>query len=156
MCLYLKSGSLPKKATEDITCYKVIIEESFGGKCLMTPYQGLDIDEKIISGKKPFKAEIWDFTHHKVRSIKVKEFQKLGYNNSGAIGSGAIHTFKTKEAAKTNAVLFAHKIKSYKMSVYKCIIPKGTLYYESVFNPEDCFASQKIIFKESIFSVIKE
>lgn len=147
MCLYIKSCSSPKKATEDITCYKVIMKVN---NCMKTPYQGFQIDEKIISGEKPFKAEIWD---GKDRSIKVKEFQKLGSRISGTIGYGAIHTFKTKKDAKANAIIFADKIRYYRMSVYKCVIPKGTLYYEGVFNSEKCFASQKIIFKENIFLV---
>lgn len=154
MCLYIKSGPSPKKATEDITCYKVIIEEGYGEKRMMTPYTGCRIGEKIISGEKPFKAEIFDEVYDE-RSIEVKEFQELGYHRA-VIGCGAIHTFETEEAAKAEAIQTADLFKHYKIGVYKCIIPKGTLYYEGVFADNDCFASQKIIFKESIFNKIIE
>lgn len=148
MCLKIKSGSCPNRAKEDIICYKVVRVEvcctaTLFKENFLAPYQETPISNEVINGKKPFIAK--DYKGEEITE-EVFEIRKPVLDT---IAGCAIHTFATKNGAKTEATelrdLFLDKF-----YVYKCIIPKGTLYYEGIYDHKKSFASHKIVFKERV------
>ena len=136
MCLYIKEkiGYDPlnfkpiypemKVADKDIVCYKILTErERDGHKYYRTPFTGNDIGLGEIIDAKGYP----DFQNCGSR-FALQE----GYNTS--ISGGFIHTFKTKQAAiriASNCKYDGYWIDD--PVIVRCKIPKGTKYYEGVF-----------------------
>lgn len=144
MCLLIETET-PKRAKKDITCYKVLRLDTYndGTEVVYTPYQFSTVPKNVINGKKPFIAKT-----EKGSTITDKMFEQ-GRHCYGAVFGRAIHTFATKNGAIYDADL----LKTYfgtNCIIYKCIIPKDTLYYKGDFGGIKSFASQKIIFKEKV------
>ena len=121
MCLIAKENY--KTAKEDIVCYKILHKNYYGD--LYSPFTlfGYKIDE---------------VTTAKGRSDIIRY-----ENGSKEISRGYLHTFKTRKAAEHYCCV--------SQSVYKCIIPKGTTYWEGTFQGYSGFASKKLIVKENIW-----
>lgn len=140
MCLYSQIKS-PKTADEDITCYKVFqlkISISTVKMEIRTPYMGKPIPDGAVTlmatrdrpgifpeGPIPICLEDGTFSY--------------------CVDEGYIHTFKDIEDAKQ---LFTGR--SWYI-IRKCIIPKGTTYYEGYDKPSGgmlTYASKRIVFEE--------
>ena len=126
MCLYTKQVE-PKIAEKDIICYK------FYRRCneiLVSPYQGFIAPEVGI-----------------VTNTKLGESHKLEGNafyihkfyNIRRVDEG-FHSFKILEEIK-------HKINGYRnldLVIFKCIIPRGSSYYEGRFDRYKSYCSNSI------------
>ena len=132
MCLYTKDPKV-KIAKRKIVCYKVLSKtnNSISDIEFMTPYQHTYIDNDIINGKKDFEAK---------GSVDITDsFDAVAFYH---LNGGCIHTYKRRKDAKWCGS---------EQSVFKCIIPKGTEYYEgeSLCGYEN-YASKKIRFIKQI------
>lgn len=137
MCLYTKDPKV-KIAKRRIVCYKILSNahgpKNYAGMSdieFMTPYQHTLIDDDIISGKKDFEAK---------GSVDItKNFDEAFCHLRG----GCIHTYQNRKDAKYMC--------DSEQSVFKCIIPKGTEYYEgeSLCGDKN-YASKKIRFIKQI------
>ena len=135
MCLYIGITPEQLKAETDIICYKVLFSSKkatlfgqfFEQKGLYTPYQKF----KVCIGR-AYKSE---FT----------------YTMSGKGVEKAIHSFTTVESAKLD-VHFFEGFSRYKgnMCICKCLIPKGSRYYQGTFDGRASYASNKIKYLEII------
>jgi len=144
MCLNIwrvKKAIKPNVAKQDIVCYKVFIN-SYG--ILRTPFQNAYVsDEMVLKGLKPMCAigpETVQFSHQSNLDNKYL------FN----VFEGFIHTYKSLKSAKEMArqLLFSICI-SY--SIYKCIIPGGTIYYSGKDDyGRPSYASKEIILNEEI------
>lgn len=136
MCL-ITTSKKPKIARKNIVCYKIL----FGNE---TPYMSTKVNKLHLWGILPFRAK------HK---IVVESFDLHRYS----VGDGMIHTYQTIEEAlrmqkQMNSrfacvTLWPSGINpkgTYFYTIYKCIIPIGTRYYQS--SLEKTYASRKIRF----------
>ena len=137
MCLYAK-GKI-KKAEEDIVCYKYL-SLSIGRN------EYGDISSTWCS---PYINIGWEIG-------KVKEISdNVPCYDYGCVTYGFFHTFKNlndTEAAK-NHYDFWNNSGMKQLGVFKCIIPKGTLYYEGVHNSiqqYEGYASRKLLIVERV------
>ena len=150
MCLKIKHGSGLNRAKEDIICYKVVRVDVrhtaiLSKEIFLTPYQETPISNEVINGRKPFIAK--DYKGEEINEEALFEMEKPVLDT---ISGCAIHTFATKNGAKTEATEIRDIFILDKFCVYKCIIPKGTLYYEGIYDHKKSFASHKIVFKERV------
>lgn len=125
MCLYTENRE-PFLAKEDIVCYKVLIETNI--PCVYkTPVMRTRLI-KFPLIKKNFKAE----GDRKV--VKIPLSVRVCFE----ISIGFIHTYKNVESIKRwiNSILVCGD----NYVIFKCIIPKGTYYYEN----ETEYASERI------------
>ena len=127
MCLYSKK-LFPKRAEKDIICYKYLMYED---STLVTPVTKTKVTEDQLKRKVPFKAR---FSLGLV-SITFDSDNSIVFG----ISRGWIHTCKQP----SNDEYYRSII------TYKCIIPKGTLYYENMFGNE--YASKEIKFIEKYY-----
>lgn len=99
MCLY-KKHFLPKRATKDISVYKALTE--IPNSCMVTPYMKMPIkfDTVIKAGKEGFWKSIFD---------------------TWTVGRGFIHSYTDLFIARIN--------ENRHDTIFKAIIPKGSLYY---------------------------
>lgn len=127
MCLYIEENQQPEIAIEDITCYKVILE-NFDRYCintnkLYTYYQKAKI---IIGGT--YKS-------------------KFTINSLGEIERG-LHSFTTLEIAEK---FISVRLLICKSHIVKCIIPKGSKYYLGRFYVDnDSYASNRLKYVEIV------
>lgn len=129
MCLELhKDNSELKKAKKDIICYKFLRVNSDG--TLLTPYQGFrieDIPEEVTSN--------------------------LIRNDNNHVNEG-IHSFVELRDALLDSVDEHNNFRD--NVLVKCIIPKGSHYYEGLFFTMKAIASNKLKYLEVIFTVDSE
>lgn len=99
MCLY-KKHYLPKIASKDILVYKALTERS--DRCMVTPYMRMPIKFNIITkaGKEGFWESVFDLY---------------------IVNSGFIHSYTDLPTARIN--------ENRADTIFKAIIPKGSLYY---------------------------
>lgn len=124
MCLYTKNRE-PFLAKEDIVCYKVLIKTKI--PCVYKTPVTRTRFTKFPLIKKNFKAE---------GDRRVVEIP-LSVGVCFEISVGFIHTYKDIEYTK-HCVNYSLCRDNY--VIFKCIIPKGTYYYES----ETEYASERI------------
>lgn len=112
MCLVIGRYSKIKEAIEDIICYKILEKTERG---FVTPYRRVlvDVESKIMRAE----GEIRVYTEFDER-VKVDK--------------GVIHTFKNLDDACEELELFMSTSTS-EFKIYKCIIPRGTLYYTGAY-----------------------
>lgn len=148
MCLVIELGSRLNRAKKDIICYKVVKVEGYRAaklfkETITTPYQSTLISKEVINGEKPFIAKTY-----RGATVTDKMFEQYK-PYFGEIKGRAVHTFATKIDAKAEADTL--KVMTGDICrIYKCIIPKGTLYYNGFYEGKKSFASQKIVFKEAV------
>ncbi|MBO5627906.1 MAG: hypothetical protein J5965_02355 [Aeriscardovia sp.] len=117
MCLRTRQ-ICPLRARKDIICYKAFIDAFDNPNYMGTLY----IAQYI---KKPTKAPftLMDDTNTPLSILRCN-YSKVTKGARYQIWGGMIHAFKTMSISKKDYFRIV-----YKASVYKCIIPKGTLYY---------------------------
>lgn len=131
MCLFKDKGfhsnNRPLIAEKDIICYKKI--QQVGRNAYITPCTYTQIPIECIQDKVPFKAVILSRFKFIWRHI-------LGF--SDIVTDGFIHTFSSVplyfDLSRNNRV-------------FKCIIPKGTIYF---IGDDGDYASKQIIFVEQL------
>lgn len=127
MCLNSK-WRFPKRAKKDIVCYKILEKvETDNGDEYYTPYQDTEVDIT-----KPFKA----------KGISLSFSNNTRYEKT----KGYIHTISSLEYIKT----YLRGFGGIKFAIFKCHIPKGTKYHESIYDVEYC--SRKIVFDREVQS----
>ena len=119
MCL-ISNSDRPYVADRDLTCYKVYILINNRHK---SPYQRADMP--------------------KIGELTTTSLQKPG---SFIIEKG-FHSFVSFIDA-VNEVRLITTIYSYETYIFKCVIPKGTKYYEGSFNCIPSYCSESIIIEE--------
>ena len=140
MCLYLKDKK-PKVATKDITCYKVLVEfEEIG------PRGGIKRKYRTPFQEAPAKLGVTLKAYGCIKLGKLtwaKDTMAQGYTHF--VAAGLIHTFKTLQGAR-KAVNDDNYCFGYQPVIVKCVIPKGTEYFEGVFEYTgiNSYASSKV------------
>lgn len=126
MCLYTKQTE-PKISEEDIICYKFYRRYN---EILISPYQGCRAPEIGITTNanlgKSYRPKGYDLFH-------------INFYNIRRVDEG-FHSFKTLEEVK-------HKINGYRnldLVIFKCIIPRGSSYYEGRFDRYESYCSNSI------------
>lgn len=124
MCLilpnYKKNSTLFEEAKEDITCYKVLIKTPSNTLC--TAYRGFPVKGEYL------KAEGRPRVKHSGRDYYLEE--------------GVIHSFVSLSTA--HLAILLNRLSFAESVVYKCIIPKGTLYCEGLFDYRRSYGSRQI------------
>ncbi len=120
MCLTLDKHSKRTKAEEDIACYKIVTMSLSG--CYYTYYQGIriNIGETYDSYLRKYKSDF---------GSKVEE---------------GLHSFKELKDAR-----YFQSLRSWSF-IIKCVIPKGSWYYEGFFGAEKSYASNKLKYIEVV------
>lgn len=143
MCLSIKYSG--KIAEHNITCYKVLL---CGDNIVKTPIMKEMVPAACLAGEEPYTPGFIPSPDDLKQDIAC-----------GIIGEGFIHTFifrlraqltydLIKEQTKQNNDYFG---KQDVPMIWKCIIPKGTYYFEGHDDTGyQCYASRKIIFKKRI------
>ena len=135
MCIRVKN-IFPKKAKTDIVCYK-LLNDDMTAPCTGFQY---DLGEYKANGLSSLLIDIKDSIIRKVR----KEFPMRYW-----YGVGLIHTYKSFSSR-----FLSKYLKEFNQRVFKCIIPRGTYYYESDNSIE--YASRKLkIIKEMSYAEFK-
>ena len=100
----------------------------------------------MISQISVMKNDVWEGVN-----VTEEEFKEIMDVTLSAVGDGAIHTFSSITNARKDRGWHRSWHREFDYIIYKCIIPKGTLYYEGTFNGDmRAFASNKLIFKEEV------
>ena len=131
MCL-ITTKSIPEIAQEDIVCYKfyILIMEgdiNYDKNGLLSPYQG---------SLAP--------TINKVTNTLLDKAY-LKYGAAYMINRG-FHSFKYLDDLINELDFW----QSFDIEIFRCIIPKGTKYYEGNFGDFPSYCSESIILKETI------
>ena len=125
MCLFLKKeNELINLAKKDIPCYKLLSRRKSddGTTHLRTPFMQDEVDYGITVKAKGEHGTTIEFSDWEEGRFEFS--RKL-------MGEGFIHTFKTIEDA--DITLLSHDYAIYNPVLVKCVIPKGTWYYEGEF-----------------------
>ena len=130
MCIEVKT-IFPKRAKTDIVCYKLLKED------MTAPYTGFQYDFKEYKANGLFilLKDIKNFIIDKLYFPKGKPYYFYDI--------GLLHTYK-----KSALPFVINQCKYLKRRLFKCIIPKGTYYYESDDSYE--YASRKLRIIEEI------
>ena len=121
MCLYCKSGSDPKVATEDIVCWKLLKRNKYT-LVPRTPFHLLYVTRDQIEGRKDF--------------VPKRPYGYFNHPRGGVVGDGFIHVYLDKNSPIDKLYLFNRLSpdKDDELLIYECVIPKGTVYYEGADN----------------------
>lgn len=115
MCLIAKNKN-PLIAEDDIVCYKLLVQTTYRGE-YRTPYKIMYLDNKIIQGEKNLVAK------------GSEGIEPLCTPDRYKITGGFIHCYTDHEVATNCADIIDIKCFIY-VTVFECIIPKGTAYYK--------------------------
>ena len=133
--MFISKRNEPKFAKQDIICYKFLIKKKEG---FFTPYRYNIVKiGKLLEDSKSVTMDEGEF-------FRGNKYQLKG---------GVFHSYKHIESAVEDIEWFKEEsyYKSCQFHIFKCIIPKGTCYYEGIDSAGDeCYASRKIIIKEEI------
>ena len=130
MCIEVKN-IFPKRAKTDIVCYKLLKED------MTAPYTGFQYDFKEYKANGLFVL---------LKDIKNFIIEKPSFINGVLYyyyDIGLLHTYK-----KPDLSFVINQCKYLKRRLFKCIIPKGTYYYES--SDFSKYASRKLRIIEEI------
>lgn len=122
MCLLVNTQY--KIAKEDIVCYK-ILEKDYNGN-LFSPYT-------------LFRWELNKLTKAEGRPYFTS------FKGTKNISVGYFHTFKSIVAAKKQLTLWSNN-----HVICKCTIPKGTKYWEGLYEGYKGFASKNLIIESKL------
>lgn len=129
MCLYTKQ-ICPLRARKDIVCYKKFY----------VWHSSLETIYKFYRIVKPEKDRPTLMDDTNFRSCVFQSAWRRSKGVRYEIWGGMIHAFRTKPALRTDECRFP------RTGIYKCIIPKGTLYYVGIDN--DICAKQMLVVEE--------
>ena len=131
MCL-ITTKNIPKVAQEDIVCYKFY--KLYDNGELFSPYQG------------SHAPAINEITNTLLGGAEYAEMFLNGITISMYFVNLGFHSFKCFDdlVKETNFYLFST------IKIFKCIIPKGSKYYEGVYCEYPSYCSESIILKEII------
>jgi len=141
MCLILRSEK-PKIANADIECWKLLDCYEHGwGKLYETPYTNTKVEKKVLRGKKRFVADLSELPASslllKLHTLEDGDIAEGAYS----CDRGFIHTFVNERDARIEASRFGTSV------ACKCIIPKGTEYFEGEWDGHTMgYASREIVF----------
>ena len=133
MCLITKQ-SKSKIASEDITCYKVLLKlenEINDTVFYISPVRYFtyfsnrtDLDNKVFKAEKAYWLENYPGDDLKQTYI---DNEPVSYE----LNSGFFHMYKDYDSAvKAVKIIVPREKESY--AVFECVIPKGSRYYEGV------------------------
>ena len=150
MCLIIDEQNVKMKiANEDIVCYKLL--KKVEQECI-NPIHWF---EKLQFSKRtpltyhktffvsPYYNEIYEpntvkVNKTRIQKIKVKQHEHC--TKGWLIGGGVLHTFKDVKSAKKyyedSGIAFLNSNDAIQYLILKCIIPKGTKYYDGKM---DCY-----------------
>ena len=124
MCLVTKQSE-SKIASEDITCYKVLLLTS--DNFYISPHRHFTFFENQVNPNKVFKAKKSWWTIN----IHGDDLELINDNGIYAftLNSGFFHMYKDYDSAvKAIKRLVPREKESY--AIFECVIPKGSRYYE--------------------------
>ena len=127
MCLITKQSE-SKIASEDITCYKVLLLTS--DNFYISPHRHFTFFENQVNPNKVFKAKKswWTINIH---GDDLKPTYIDNEPVSYELNSGFFHMYKDYDSAvKAIKRLVPREKESY--AVFECVIPKGSHYYEGI------------------------
>lgn len=127
MCLYTNRWK-PLIAKEDIICYKILVKTK-NPFVYRTPVIRTKVI-KIPFFKRTFKAK----GNRRITFVALSNYIDTGLYE---VSEGFIHTYKEIKSAKHQ---INYNLYEDECVIFKCIIPKGTCYYES----DNEYASEKI------------
>ena len=136
MCL-ITTKDIPEIAQEDIVCYKFYVLHkvkddinlpSYDKDGYLSPYQGMPAP-----------------TINKVTNTLLDRAYLSKYTAVYMVGRG-FHSFKYLDDLIKELNFWL----SYDTIIFKCIIPKGTKYYEGTFDGSPSYCSESIILKKTI------
>lgn len=138
MCLYLEKGNAKKKiATEDIVCYKVMEEVSLNGgsiPCIpyyKTPYQGNVMPIEGLVRDEYFDINPWAAKRYNKKILTQRIYaNRYDHICKSFVAGGMIHTFANLLDASEKVCSLADAFQNKTYVVVKCVIPKGTEYFE--------------------------
>ena len=125
MCL-ITTKNIPEIAQEDIVCYKFY--KLYDNGKLFSPYQGSHAP-----------------AINKVTNTLLDRAYLSKYTAVYMVGRG-FHSFKYLDDLIEELDFWL----SFDIKIFKCIIPKGTKYYEGKFGDFPSYCSESIILKETI------
>lgn len=138
MCIH-SNTLFPKRAKEDIICYKVLDAN------MVSPYNNFQYDFKLFKAN-GITSLITDTIRNLFRKIKsIPLCSTYHYKCSIIYSRGLLHSYKTYENADTIISYWKYNNKG-DFFIYKAVIPKGTYYYEGYLD----IASRKLQIVEKL------
>ena len=119
MCLIRSNTNCgPKYAVEDIICYKILCKELWYDK-YYSPYKFFEYElNKLVSSNFSFTLPFIGMPTPQIEYNSLKLFRNFNCVRQG------LHSFEYLSDAITYNKIFRKGI------IFKCIIPKGSWYYE--------------------------
>lgn len=139
MCLITTKSRMV--AENDITCYK-IMEYSEREKKWYTPIKGVHVSDVVITGSRLMEARGFGF----VKRLACFDIDGERYIKM-VVGKGYIHSFSGVPSAFKPSY-YGIGGNEYSTHLFECVIPAGTVYWES----EDMceYAAKEIRFVKKI------
>lgn len=131
MCL-ITTKDIPEIAQEDIVCYKLY---KLRDNKLLSPYR------EVVA------PNINEVTNTVLDRACVFNYKGNHVNYSVSRG---FHSYKNISNSKEELRFWIHFLAYSNVRIFKCIIPKGTKYYEGKFGDFPSYCSESIILKETI------
>ena len=131
MCL-ITTKDIPEIAQEDIVCYKLY---KLRDNKLLSPYR------EVVA------PNINEVTNTVLDRACVFSYKGNHVNYSVSRG---FHSYKNISNSKEELRFWIHFLAYSNVRIFKCIIPKGTKYYEGKFGDLPSYCSESIILKEII------
>ena len=154
MCLITKQLH-PKIADNDIICYKVLLKTKTGERTsYVSPIQHWFYFKDEPDPNYVFVPDKSYWLLEKNEDIKPSYVDNLGIVNPYPVNyelySGYFHMYKNKEDAEK--FMTVYRVLS--LSIFECVIPKGSKYYEGTCQMQnliaDSIASDKLIVKKQL------
>ena len=131
MCL-ITTKDIPEIAQEDIVCYTLY---KLRDNKLLSPYR------EVVA------PNINEVTNTVLDRACVFSYKGNHVNYSVSRG---FHSYKNISNSKEELRFWIHFLAYSNVRIFKCIIPKGTKYYEGKFGDFPSYCSESIILKETI------
>ena len=155
MCLNYKATARYQTAKKDIVCYKILkrIDDNW-----YTPFRATPIDNDVVWGRVeqfPFNRDYRPKLHEHIQSLWIEDSRRT------FIGDGFVHACASQDGGERvlnelmpleHGYLRGHYVEpKIFLALFKCVIPKGTLYVtgrDDYYNTG--YACKKIKFVEKI------
>ena len=155
MCLSYKATARYQTAKEDIVCYKILkrIDDNW-----YTPFRATPIDNDVVWGRVeqfPFNRDYRPKLHERIQSLWREDSRRT------FIGEGFVHACTSQDGGERvlnelrsleYGYLRGHYVEpKIFLALFKCVIPKGTLYVTGRdYYDNTGYACKKIKFVEKI------